>query len=319
MNSNRKNIFTINDLFEILKKELGLDVEIISGDKGIKRPVKSFILNRPGITLAGYFKNFAFNRIQLFGRGEYGYLKSLAKSKKDKLLKKFFSFKIPCCFFTYHLKPDKEFIKLSNEYNIPILSVGLPTREFVKILYTILEEQFSPIQQYHGVMVEVFGSGVMILGKSGVGKSECALELITRGHRFIADDVVYVNKIAGSQLIAYGSELIKYHIEIRGVGIIDIKSLFGVSAVMDKKQVDIVVILEEWRRNKKYERLGMTEHYYDILGIKKPKLIIPVKPGRNISIIIETAIRDKRLKKMGINSSLVLNKKIRSIMKRKNV
>ncbi len=315
MNSNNKNKFLVKGLLAILKQGYNMNIQVVSGKKGLKNKLKTFDLNRPGITLAGYFKNFAFDRIQLFGRGEYDYLINLEKDKRRRILKKFCSYDIPCCFFAYTNQPDEIFIKQSEQFNIPLISVNLRTHEIVGILHDILEKRFSPQQQFHGVMIEVFGMGVLILGKSGVGKSECALELITKGHRLIADDVVYVKKLGGSSLIAHGSDLIKHHIEIQGIGIIDIQSLFGVGSVRESKTVDIVVLLEEWEKNKKYERIGIDEQFYEILGVKVPLLIIPVKPGRNIAVIIEASVRNKRLREMGIISSLLLNNKVKHLMK----
>ena len=287
----------------------------LNGKKGLKNKLKTFDLNRPGITLAGYFRDFAFDRIQLFGRGEYDYLIHLQKDKRRTILKKFCSYDIPCCIFALNNQPDEIFIKQAEQFNIPLLSVNLPTHEIAGILHDILEKRFSPQQQFHGVMIEVFGMGVLILGKSGVGKSECALELITKGHRLIADDLVYVNKIGGSTLIAQGSDLIKHHIEIQGIGIIDIQSLFGSGSVGEGENVDIVVLLEEWGKDKKYERIGIDERFYEILGVKVPFLVIPVKPGRNVAVIIEAAVRNKRLREMGIVSSLILDNKVKNLMK----
>ena len=315
MSIDKNKDFTVRKLISILKQNLNDDIREINGKKGSGNTLKTNILNRPGITLAGYFDNFAFDRIQLFGRGEYDYLINLKKDKRGMLLKKFCSYKIPCCFFSYNNQPDRVFVELANENNISLLSVNLSTSAIIETLHEILERQFSPQKQFHGVMVEVLGMGVLILGKSGVGKSECALELITKGHRLIADDVVFINRIGMSVLNAHGSDLIKHHIEIRGIGIIDIQSLFGVSSTRERMQVDIIVMLEEWVKGKEYERIGIDEQFYDILGVKIPLLLIPVKPGRNISVIIETAIRNKRLKEMGIKSSLILDQKVKDKMR----
>lgn len=310
-----KNL-TVRKLINILKQEFNLELEILSGKKGLRNKITTLEVNRPGIALAGYFKNFAFSRIQLFGRGESDYIISLKNDKRRSLLKQFFSYKIPCCFFVDNKKPDNIFIQLTNKTNTPLITVNLNTRELNETLHEILEKHYSPQKSLHGVMVEVSGIGVLILGKSGVGKSECALELITRGHRLIGDDVVIVNKMGGSMLIAQGPDLIKYHIEIRGVGIIDIQRLYGVGSVRERKRIDIVVILEEWGQDKKYERIGIDDKYYTILGVKIPLIELPVKPGRNIPVIIETAALNIRLRHMGVHSSFLLNKKIKDKMKR---
>ncbi|MBU1075877.1 MAG: HPr(Ser) kinase/phosphatase [Spirochaetes bacterium] len=315
MNSKQNKTLTVKDLLEILKKEFSFEVNLLSGKKGLKNRLSTLDVNRPGVTLAGYFKNFASDRIQLFGRGEFDYITSLSNDKQRRILEKFFSYKIPCCFFINNDKPGEVFIDLSNEAGIPLISVNPDTRQLNETLHEVLEKHFAPRSSYHGVMVEVFGIGVLILGKSGVGKSECALDLLTRNHRLIGDDVVIVSKLGGSILVAQGPELIKYHIEIRGIGIIDVQRLFGVGSVREKKRVDIVVRLEEWDKDKKYERIGIDNKYYTILGVKVPLIEIPVKPGRNIPVIIETAVRNIRLRHMGINSSELLNARVQDQMR----
>lgn len=311
-----KTQLDVRTLLNILKEEFNLNFRILCGKKGLKKRISTLDVNRPGITLAGYFKNFAFDRIQLFGRGEFDYVNSLKKPIRNKLLKKFFSYKIPCCFFVNNSEPDKLFLTIADQMNIPLITVDQSTQELNETLHEILEKRFSPKTNFHGVMIEVFGVGVLILGKSGVGKSECALELITKGHRLIGDDVVVVNKMGGSILVAQGPDLIKYHIEIRGIGIIDVQRLYGVGSVREKKRIDIVVMLEEWDKDKRYERIGLEQKYYPILGVKVPLIELPVKPGRNIPVIIETAARNIRLRHMGINSSLMLDEKVRNRMEK---
>ncbi len=315
MNIDKKKVFTVSELVSILKLELEKNIQVITGKKGFRNKLDTIVLNRPGLTLAGYFENFAYDRIQLFGRGECNYLISLKKDKRRRILKKFCSFKVPCCFFSYNKQPDDLFIELANQNNISLISVNLSTSRIDSLLHEILERQFSLKEQFHGVMVEVFGMGVLILGKSGVGKSEAALELVTKGHRLIADDVVNVSKVGISGLTANGTDLIKYHLEVRGIGIIDIQSLFGVGSIRGKKQLDMVVMLEEWVKDKEYERIGIDEQFYEVLGVKVPLLLIPVKPGRNISVIIETAVRNKRIRMMGVKAPEILNKQIKNLMR----
>lgn len=300
-----------------LRRKFKTGVRVAAGEAGLKNKIKTFALNRPGITLSGFFKDFSYARVQLFGRGEFNYLKHLSPGDMKPILRKFFSFRIPCCFFTNDNVPDPFFLRLCNEKRIPLIITRPYTDQMENILKEYLQEKLALKQQFHGVMVEVFGIGILILGKSGVGKSESALELVTRGHRLIADDTVIINKVGESSLVAEGHELIKYYLEIRGIGIVDIKSLFGVGAVREKKTIELVVILEEWKKHKDYERLGLTRNTYPILDVPVPLLVIPVKPGRNIPVIIETIAKNMRLEHMGEHTPSILNTKLLNIMRGK--
>lgn len=309
----------IDKIIKHAQKLYRIKFKILCGKEGLKNKVKKIELNRPGMPLAGYFKNFAYNRLQVFGKGETSYINELSEKKFKKIIMKFFSYDIPACFFSHNLKPvHKNFYTVSNQRKIPVFTSSLSTGNLIKILEETLDYFLAPRQILHGVMVEVFGIGILILGKSGVGKSECALELISKGHRLIADDVVIIKREPGNTLIASGAELVKYHMEIRGIGIIDIKSLFGVGSVRGQKRVDIIVQLEEWNPKKSYERVGITENLYEVLGIKLPSLIIPVKPGRNIPVIIETIAKNKRAQEMGYKASQILERKLVREMRKKN-
>ncbi|MDD5065939.1 MAG: HPr(Ser) kinase/phosphatase [bacterium] len=315
MKSNSQNYILVEDLLEYLKTKLKTGVRLVSGGRGLKNKIRTFALNRPGITLSGFFNDFSNERVQLFGRGEFNYLLDMKPARLKEILDKFFRYKVPCCIFTNDNNPGPEFLEYSNKKCIPVIITRLFTDETENILKDYLQERLAQKKQLHGVMVEVFGIGILILGKSGVGKSESALELVTRGHRLIADDTVIINKIGGSSLIAEGHELIKYYLEIRGIGIVDIKSLFGVGAVREKKTVDLVVILEDWKKHKNYERIGLTRETYNVFGMNVPLLVIPVKPGRNIPVIIETVAKNMRLEQMGEHTASILNTKLLNMMK----
>jgi HPr kinase/phosphorylase len=218
---------------------------------------------------------------------------------------------MPCCIFTHSLSPPPVFFKVAEEAQCPILQTDLGTADFSTRLMWILSEIFAPQQSVHGVLVEVYGLGILLLGDSGVGKSETALELIKHGHRLVADDVVEIHCVSGNILMGTGSnKIIGHHMEIRGLGIINITHLFGIGAIRNRKEIQLVVILEEWDSSKSYDRLGSEEKTMEILGINIPKLEIPVKPGRNIPIIIETAAMNERLKSMGYNAANEFNKNI---------
>jgi HPr kinase/phosphorylase len=222
-----------------------------------------------------------------------------------------FSHPIPCCIFTHNLSPHQEFFDIAEAAQCPILQTDLGSADFSAMVVRILSELFAPRQSIHGVLVEVFGLGILILGDSGVGKSETALELIHRGHRLVADDVVDIHCVNGNILMGAGAnKIIGHHMEIRGMGIINITHMFGVRAIRDRKEIQLVVLLEEWDSAKAYDRLGTEEQAMDFLGVSIPKLEIPVKPGRNIPIIIETAAMNERLKSMGYNAAKEFNKNI---------
>jgi HPr kinase/phosphorylase len=304
--------FTVLDLVDIdLKEHNSLNLRCIGGRKGLPRVISSPDLNRPGLALSGFFDSFANQRIQLFGRGEVAYLHKLENEEKSDTLDRMFSYSIPCCIFTHSITPTGVFFELAEAAECPILQTDLETAEFSSRLMRILSNIFAPRQSIHGVLVEVYGLGILILGDSGVGKSETALELIERGHRLVADDVVEILCVDGNVLIGAGAnKIIGHHMEIRGLGIINITNLFGVRAIRDQKQIQLVVKLEEWDSKKMYDRLGMEEQVAEFLGVTIPKLEIPVKPGRNSPIIIETAAMNERLKKMGYNSAREFNQNI---------
>ena len=304
--------FTVLDLIDIdLKEHNSLNLRCIAGRKGLAREINIPDLNRPMGAIMGFFEDFAFPRIQLFGRGEMAYLRRLEAKGKTQTIRELFNYPLPCCIFTYNLSPHKEFFEIAEEAQCPILQTDLGTADFSARLMRILAEIFAPRQSVHGVLVEVFGLGILILGDSGVGKSETALELIHRGHRLVADDVVDLHCVNGNMLMGAGAnKIIGHHMEIRGLGIINITHMFGVRAIRDRKEIQLVVTLESWDSSKAYDRLGTDEQVMEFLGVSIPKLEIPVKPGRNIPIIIETAAMNERLKSMGYNAAKEFNKNI---------
>jgi HPr kinase/phosphorylase len=305
-------VFTVLDLIDLeLKEHDSLNLRCIGGRGGLVREISVPNLNRPMGAIMGFYEDFAHQRIQLIGRGEYAYLEKLSEGENTATIRQMFSYPIPCCIFTHNLTPCQDFLTLAEEAQCPVLQTDLATSEFMSRLMRILSDIFAPQQSIHGVLVEVLGLGVLIQGESGVGKSETALELIVRGHRLVADDVVEIRCVGGNILMGTGAnKIIAHHMEIRGLGIINITHLFGVGAIRDRKQIQLVVVLEEWDSKKNYDRLGLEDQYQQFLGVNIPKLEIPVKPGRNIPIIIEIAARNERLKKMGYNSAREFNQNI---------
>ena len=315
------NPFTVLDMIDInLKEQNSLNLRCIGGRKGLSREIIIPDLNRPMGAIMGFYEIFAHQRIQIFGRGEALCLNRIITDKKTETIKQMFTYKMPCCIFTHKIDPDKIFLKIADDAQCPVLQTDLSTSEFCVRISRILTDIFAPRQTMHGVLVEVYGVGILILGDSGVGKSETALELIKHGHRLVADDVVNIQCVNGNILLGAGAnKIIAHHMEIRGIGIINITHLFGVGAIRDRKQIQLVVMLEEWDSEKNYDRIGMEENLMELLGVRVPKLDIPVKPGRNIPIIIETAAMNERLKSMGYNAAKEFNQNILKWIESDNV
>ncbi len=302
---------TVLDILQLdLKENDALNLKCIAGRSGLVRELKVPEINRPGLELSGFYDNFAYQRIQIFGRGEVAYLYRLEEEGKTETLEKLFSCEIPCCVLTHNQQPTKDFRELAEKSGCPILQTDLASSEFTTRIIRVVSNIFAPKQSIHGVLVEVFGIGILILGDSGVGKSETALALIERNHRLVADDLVEIRRVGGNILIGTGTGVSGHHMEIRGLGIINIAHLFGVGAIRDKKQIQMAVKLEDWDANKNYDRIGAEDNFLDILGVQVPYLNIPVKPGRNIPVIIETAAMNERLKKMGYHSAKEFSKNV---------
>jgi HPr kinase/phosphorylase len=304
--------FTVLDLLGLdLKEHDALDLTCIGGRPGLTREITVQDLNRPGLALSGFYDKFGPNRIQIFGRGETAYLRELEQRKDSSTIGPFFSNPVPCCVFTHSQAPTEAFREHAEDTGCPLLQTDLATSDFSARLIRALSNVFALHETIHGTLVEVFGIGVLILGDSGVGKSEAALELIERGHRLVADDAVEIRCVHGNILEGAGANrALGHHMEIRGLGIINITHLFGVGAIRDNKQVQLVVELELWDSDKEYDRLGAEERTKTILGVNVPHLEIPVKPGRNVPIIIETAAMNERLKKMGYFSAKEFNQSV---------
>jgi len=260
-------------------------------------------VTRPGLQLAGYYDHFGPDRIQLIGNMEHAYLEKLSSESRRKRLLSLFEKNIPCLILTRDHEAHKELLSVAKKTKIPVLRTHMATSEFMSSLVKYLNVELAPRISMHGVLVEVNGEGILILGESGVGKSETALEIVKRGHRLIADDQVEIRRVSETTLLGRAPEIIRHLIEIRGIGILDVKELYGVSSVKPQENIDFVINLELWDEKKTYDRLGIVDETTDILGIPVPSLTIPVGPGRNLAIIVEAAAINYRVKKMGYNAA----------------
>ncbi|HMV44556.1 MAG TPA: HPr(Ser) kinase/phosphatase [Leptospiraceae bacterium] len=294
----------------IVRDHPELELQLISGERGISKKISNSEINRPGLSLTGFFDFFAYDRIQIFGKGEWAYLNSLTDDKVDIIAEKFFSYPINCIIFTHGNMPKQKIVEKADNLNIPLFVSPMSTHKFITLISDILNKSLAPRTMRHGVLIEVFGIGILLSGKSGVGKSETALELIERGHRLVADDMVEIRRYSESYLIGTCSDILSHHMEIRGLGIINIKDIFGVGSVRDSKLIELIINIEEWSENVDYDRTGLDEETDEILGVKIPFLKIPIKPGRNIPIIVETAAMNQRLKKMGTFGAREFNNKL---------
>ena len=278
-------------------KNLTPDIELIG--KKVRVPD----INRPSIQLSGFYKHFASERVQIIGYVEYSYLATLDEGKRKEVYKKFFSYEIPCVVFCRNLKPDEFLLEEANKANIPVFSTDKQTSQFMAEIIRWLNVELAPCITIHGVLVDVYGVGVLIMGESGIGKSEAALELVRRGHRLVSDDVVEILKVSDETLVGRAPDMTRHFIELRGIGIVDVKNLFGVLSVRETQNIELVITLEEWDRDKAYDRLGLEEQYTEFLGNKVVCHQLPIRPGRNLAIIVETAAINHRQKGMGYNAA----------------
>lgn len=267
-------------------------------------------VNRPALQLAGFFDYFDSNRIQVIGNVENTYMKKMAPDHGASILRRIFEYHIPCIVFCRDIEIDESFIELAKEYGVPILKTSRATSSFMSEVIRWLKVQLAPRISIHGVLVDVYGEGLLIMGESGIGKSEAALELIKRGHRLVSDDVVEIKKVSDATLIGTAPDITRHFIELRGIGIIDVKTLFGVESVKDTQSIDLVIKLEEWNKAEEYDRLGLEEQYTEFLGNRVVCHSIPIRPGRNLAVICESAAVNYRQKKMGYNAARELYNRV---------
>ncbi|MCD8103859.1 MAG: HPr(Ser) kinase/phosphatase [Lachnospiraceae bacterium] len=269
-------------------------------------------INRPALQLTGYFDHFYSERVQIIGYVEYTYLEHLSRETKVPVYEKFLSYNVPCIIYTTMTEPDEDMLRLAKQYEVPIFITSQTTSGFMAEIIRWLNVEMAPCISIHGVLVDVYGEGILIMGESGIGKSEAALELIKRGHRLVTDDVVEIRKVSDATLIGASPDITRHFIELRGIGIIDVKTLFGVESVKNTQQIDLVIKLEEWSRDKEYDRLGLEEEYTEFLGNKVVCHSLPIRPGRNLAVIVEAAAVNHRQKKMGYNAAQELYNRVQN-------
>ncbi|MCX5804865.1 MAG: HPr(Ser) kinase/phosphatase [Proteobacteria bacterium] len=296
-------------------KSYGLELEVISGFKGLSRKIYNQRIQKLGLVVTGHTVYLHPHRVQILGSTEISYLRSIENQECLKIIKELCKHDVVCFIVTRNLKVPEYFLTETEEKGIPLLRSRLTTSVFIERITKLLEEKLAPSTTVHGVLVDIMGVGILIIGRPGIGKSENALELIMRGHRLIVDDVVYVKKMGAIDLYGESPEMIENLLEIRGIGVVDIGRLFGVSSVRKKIKIDFVVELVDWNQKEEYDRIGFQEDKYRLLSIDLPLVRIPISPGRNVSTIIELACRNYILKKQGINTALELEEKMLKSMK----
>jgi HPr kinase/phosphorylase len=298
-----KKFLDIND-----NKNNPLKLRRLTGLAGLEDNfITSHEINRPGMVLFGYYEDFAFDRIQIFGRGEGNYAIKLEEENKIDLIEKFFSYDIPVSIFSHGIMPGELIIKASLDAAKPLLFSELPSGVLIRRISSIFGEEFSAVSVLHGVFIDVFGVGILIKGRSGVGKSEATLELLSRGHRLVADDSVELRRLNDDLIIGKTSKTLAHYMEVRGIGVVDISRLSGMSAIRDRKRLDLIVELVDWDESADYDRTGLDDKREDVMGVDISYLKIPIRSGRNVSVLIETASKNHRLKTLGYNSAKELN------------
>ena len=275
-------------------------------------------INRPALQLTGYFEHFMNQRLQIVGYVEFTYLQQLPRQKRIRQFEDFISRGVPCIVFTTQQIPDDDLLSLARKYQVPVFATDRETSPFSAEITRWLNVQLAPMVSIHGVLVDVFGEGVLIMGESGIGKSEAALELVKRGHRLVSDDVVEIRRVSDITLVGSAPDITRHFIELRGIGIIDVKTLYGIQSVENTKSIDLIIKLEEYDKDKVYDRLGMGEEYTEILGNKIVSHSLPIRPGRNLAVIVETAAINRRQKKMGYNAAQELYRRVQENLAKKH-
>jgi len=306
---------SVQRLFEDRQAEL--ELELLTKGGGLERPITISDINRPGLALAGYTEYFLWERIQIIGQTEISYLGTLTAQSRRRAIERILGYDLPCIIIAKGLEPPKELLALTNKRAIPVLRTAQSTTPFIHQLTLYLDHFLAPTQTIHGTLVDVYGVGLLFTGESKMGKSELALDLVERGHRLVADDVVSIKRRGLGILIGYASDILQHHMEVRGVGIIDIMGIFGIRAIRLRKRVEVEVRLVSWTDEEDYERTGLSEQTSDILGVNIPLVVLPIFPGKNITVVAETVALNHLLRISGIRSAEDFNKRLLATMQRR--
>lgn len=314
-NITQKESITVEFFYNNTKDRFKM--KLLNDRVGFDREIKDQNLHRPGLPLAGFLQLFSFNRIQVFGNTEMRYLKSLTVKERIKSLEKIFKYEIPCFIITNDNLPSKEMIELANKSGMPIFGTSYSTTKLIYVISDFLDDQFAPRLSIHGSFVDVYGVGMLFVGKSGIGKSEVALDLVERGHRLVADDVVILTKKGEGILMGSGTDLVKHFMELRGIGIIDIRSMFGVRAIRFQKRLEVIIELEIWNDKAEYTRTGLDDSFLSVMDVDIPYIKLPIIPGKNITVISEITALNYLLKHYGYDAAKVLQQRITERIRKK--
>lgn len=304
----QRDVVTVEKFYT--ENTASLQLRLVAGAGGLKRIIREPTVNRPGLALAGFTKYFASKRVQVIGNAESHFLKSLTPEERAARYRMLFTYKIPCLVFCRGFRPDKLFLKAAEEAGVPVFTTPLITMKFINLATLAMEMMFAPRGTEMGSMVDILGVGVIIRGESGIGKSECVLALIERGYSLVSDDITKVTLVDGREVIGTSAEITRNHMEVRGIGIVNVAAMFGVKSIRKEKQVDLVVTLRAWEDVPDVDRLGMEEEYVSILGVNIPQITIPVRPGRDLARLIEVAAFQTKLKASGYNPAKELNERL---------
>jgi HPr kinase/phosphorylase len=310
---------TVEGLLKSRAEAIGLPLELLGGPAGLQRTISSPHIQKTGLALAGFDAYLQPARILVFGESEIRYLESLDATSRLNVLAAAFSHDIPCVLITGGWDPPIELLAASDRYHVPLLRTSVSTPVSIAKIEYLLDDELAERQVIHGVLMDMLGLGVLIIGESGIGKSECALDLVVRGHRLVADDTVEIRRRGETTLIGTCPELTRHHMEIRGLGLINVRDLFGVAAIRNAKRVELVVQLERWDPDRDYERLGLDELRYEILGLKIPLIRMPVAPGRSLGVLVEVAARNQLLRTRGLNAARELTARLEQTLREKDV
>lgn len=312
----RKHSITVGFLFESNRERLKLTS--LTGEIGFNKEIRDKNIHRPGLALAGYVQLFRYDRVQVCGNTEMHYLEQLDKEQRQQSLERIFEFDVPCVIVTNENRVDDLFLRIATAHDVAVFQTPFETTKFIYFLSDFLDDQFSPQTVVHGSFVDVYGVGVLLVGRSGIGKSEIALDLVERGHRLVADDVVMITRKGEGILMGAGTDLVKHFMEIRGLGLIDVRSMFGIRAIRFQKRVEVVIELMEWRPDEEYTRTGLDDEGIDILDVQLPRVELPIFPGKNVTVICEVIALNYLLKHYGYDAAKEFTKRLEAVITEKS-